>query len=187
MSIEQLGKMKNLLQMPMDLARLGRDACGPRSELRRRGQGLVTAVLVGALGVGCSSKSPCADPKGSNCPRTNAYATDDPHSVCHVCCESNSSYSDAWTELDQTDIASGRFNAIASQGRPYLVTTTFSAVQAIRWTSFFIFDDTTSNPNFGYHLLTRGRSDEGNLQVYVQVPGDPPISVAPLNCNIAQN
>ncbi len=148
---------------------------------------VASAIVVAASLAGCSSKSPCSDPKGSMCAATNAYDPSDPHSVCHVCCESNASYSDAWTELQQTDTASGVFTAVVSQTRPLGGQVFFTAVKATRSGDFFIFNDTMSNPSFGYHLLTRGRSDEGNVQVYVFFPGDGPVSAAPLNCTLARN
>ena len=144
-------------------------------------------VVIAAFLAGCSSKSPCADPTGSSCPATNAYPAEDPHSVCHVCCESSTGRSDAWTELSQTATASGQFTGITSQGRPYLVEASFTAIQASWNGTYFDFDDTTSNSTFGFHLLTRGRGDEGNLEIYFVTPLDGPISVAPLNCTIARN
>jgi len=144
-------------------------------------------VVIAAFLAGCSSKSPCADPTGSSCPATNAYPAEDPHSVCHVCCESSTGRSDAWTELSQTATASGQFTGITSQGRPYLVEASFTAIQASWNGTYFDFDDTTSNSTFGFHLLTRGRGDEGNLEIYFVTPLDGPISAAPLNCTIARN
>ena len=144
-------------------------------------------VVIAAFLAGCSSKSPCADPTGSSCPATNAYPAEDPHSVCHVCCESSTGRSDAWTELSQTATASGQFTGITSQGRPYLVEASFTAIQASWNGTYFDFDDTTSNSTFGFHLLTRGRGDEGNLEIYFVTPLAGPISAAPLNCTIARN
>ena len=144
-------------------------------------------LVFAAFLAGCSSKSPCSDPNGSSCPATNAYPAEDPQSVCHVCCGSSTGRSDAWTELSQTATASGQFTGVASQGRPYPVEATFTAIQASWNGTYFVFDDTRSNPTFGYHLLTRGRSDEGNLEIYFVTPLDGPISVAPLNCAIARN
>ena len=129
-------------------------------------------VVIAAFLAGCSSKSPCADPTGSSCPATNAYPAEDPHSVCHVCCESSTGRSDAWTELSQTATASGQFTGITSQGRPYLVEASFTAIQASWNGTYFDFDDTTSNSTFGFHLLTRGRGDEGNLEIYFVTPLD---------------
>lgn len=122
---------------------------------------------------------------GSGCGRTGAYAPDDPSSVCHVCCEASTSRSDAWTELSQTEIGSGRFIAIAAQGRPYRGSSQFNAVQASWNGQYFSFDDRSAS--LQYHLLTRGRPDEGNLHLYYFFPGDGPVSTAPLNCTIARN
>jgi hypothetical protein len=123
----------------------------------------------------------------SMCAASNAYFADDPRSVCHVCCESNSSSSDAWTELSQTDTASGLFTGLVSQGHPIGGQVFFTAIQAMWMGGFFVFDDKTSNPSFAYHLLTRGRPEEGDVYVYVFAPGDGPVSAAPVSCKIARN
>jgi hypothetical protein len=115
------------------------------------------------------------------------YAMDDPRSVCHICCESNSSYTDAWTEVGDTSEASGMFHAIAGQNRPVSGQAQFTEVTATWNGAFFLFDDRTSNVNYSYHLLTRGHQDEGNVQVYIFNPGDGPLSAAPLNCNLIRN
>jgi hypothetical protein len=143
-------------------------------------------VVIAALVAGCSSKSPCVDPGGSACPATNAYSADDPRSVCHVCCESSGS-SDAWTELSPTSTASTQFTGVASQTRPYSVQATFTAIQGSWNGNYFVFDDTTSNPTFSYHLFTRGQSHEGNLEIYFVTPLDGPIAAAGLNCTIGRN
>jgi len=143
------------------------------------------ALLAASL-CACSSKSPCQDPTGAGCGRAGAYTDDDPHSVCHVCCQSSGSTSDAWTEVSQTDIASAQFTAYVSQGHPVYGTASFSMIGATWNGTYFSFD---GFGDFGvyYHLLTRGRSDEGNLHLYVFTPGDGPVSAAPLNCTIARN
>jgi len=51
---------------------------------------------------------------------------------------------------------------------------------------YFSFDG-VGDTGARYHLLTRGHSDEGNLQIYFFAPGDGPVSAAPLNCTIARN
>jgi len=151
--------------------------------------GFVGVVLAMSMFAGCSSDPRCQDPNGASCARTNAYPTDDPGSICHVCCESNSSRSDAWTELAQTDLASGRFTAVVSQTHPIRGTSSFATVEASRTGEYFTFDDTTSHPIFRYHLFTRGLSDDGNVQVYYdpRAPLQGPVSAAPLNCAIARN
>jgi hypothetical protein len=156
-----------------------------RIPARLQGAGFVSVVLATTIFAG--SGSPCQDPKGASCAKTNAFPTDDPRSICHVCCESSSPRSDAWTEVAQTDVAAGRFTVVVSQRRPYSGTSSFSAVEASRTGEYFAFDDRTSNPGVSYHLFTRGRPDDGNIQVYLRIPGDGPVSAAPLNCTIARN
>lgn len=134
---------------------------------------------------GCSSKSPCQNPRGDGCAGTHLYADEDPRSVCYVCCEANTSASDAWTELSQTDVTSGRFSAYAAQNHPFPGDAAFSGIGATWNGRYFSFDGQTSG--LQYHLFTRGRSDEGDLHLYFLVPGDGPISAAPLNCKIARN
>jgi len=152
-----------------------------------QGAGFVGALLAISIFAGCGSSPRCQDPNGASCGRTNAYPTDDPRSICHVCCESNSSRSDAWTELAQTDLASGRFTAVVSQTHPYNGTSSFAAVEVSRTGEYFTFNDRTSNPPLRYHLFTRGQPDEGDIYVYSSLPGDGPVSAAPLNCTIARN
>lgn len=154
---------------------------------RLPGAGLVGVVLATSFFAGCNSGLRCQDPNGVGCAGTNAYPIDDPRSICHVCCESNSSRSDAYTELAQTGVASGRFVAVVAQTRPYGGTSSFTAVEVSRVGEYFSFDDRTSNLPLSYHLFTRGREDDGNVQVYFQVPMDGPVSAAPLNCKIARN
>ena len=147
---------------------------------------LAAAFLAASLS-GCSSKSPCQNPTGDGCGRTGAYTDDDPRSVCHVCCESNSSVSDAWTEVSQTDVASGAFTAFVSQGHPQPGTANFTMINATNNGTYFSFDGYLADFGVYYHLLTRGRSDEGNLHLFYFAPGDGPVSAAPLNCTIARN
>ncbi|HEX4802457.1 MAG TPA: hypothetical protein VFV14_03040 [Myxococcaceae bacterium] len=144
------------------------------------------AAFLAASLCGCSSKSPCQNPTGDGCGRTGAYTDDDPKSVCHVCCESNASSSDAWTEVSQTDIASAQFTAYVKQGHPLPGDASFSVIGATWNGTYFSFDGYS---DFGvyYHLLTRGRSDEGNLHLFYFSPGDGPVSAAPLNCTMARN
>ena len=144
------------------------------------------AALLAASLCGCSSKSPCQNPTGEGCGRTGAYTDDDPHSICHVCCESAGS-SDAWTEVSQTDVASGQFSAFVSQNHPAPGTASFSMIGATWNGAYFSFDGQTLDGTLNYHLLTRGRNDEGNLQLFVFAPGDCCVSAAPLNCTIARN
>ncbi len=146
----------------------------------------VTAALLAVSLFGCSNKSPCQNPTGDGCLRTGAYTNDDPRSVCHVCCDSSRSYSDAWTEVSQTDIASGLFTSFVHQGRPFPGQAQFTAIQATWNGEYFSFDGQTFD-GLQYHLLTRGRDDEGNLHLFYLAPGDGPVSTAPLNCNIARN
>ena len=146
-----------------------------------------SAILVASGLSGCSSKNPCQDPLGEGCGRSQIYPNDDPRSVCHVCCQSDASGTDAWTELSQTDIGSTQFSAYVLQNHPVPGDATFSGVQAIPFTNgYFSFDGQVSG--LQYHLLTRGRQSEGDLQLYYSIPGyDGPVSAAPMNCTIARN
>ena len=145
----------------------------------------VAAGLLAASLCACSSKSPCQNPTGNGCGRTGAYDNNDPQSVCHVCCESGGSLSDAWTEVSQTDTASGRFSAVVSQGRPFPGSAQFFGIAATWNGQYFSFDGQAID--LQYHLLTRGHANEGNLHLYYLAPGDGPVSAAPLNCTIARN
>ncbi len=191
---EPLVKYCQALPHEPDVARVfavdGDDVCGASSLVTVPGtRQLRVCVAAGLLAVslcGCSNKSPCLNPNGDGCFLTGAYPNDDPHSVCHVCCDSSSSVSDAWTELSQTDTASALFTASVHQGRPFPGGAQFSSIQATWNGDYFSFDGQTLD-GLQYHLLTRGRSGEGNLHLYFNFPGDGPVSAAPLNCNIARN
>jgi hypothetical protein len=89
--------------------------------------------------------------------------------------------------VSQTDIASGHFSAHLAQGHPYPGTADISTVDATLNGAYFSFDGYSADYGFHYHLLTRGRSDEGNLQLYFFTPGDGYVMVPTLNCTIARN
>ena len=147
---------------------------------------LLPALILSA----CGSNSRCEDPKGSQCANTKAYAESDPRSVCHVCCETTSRSSDATAEISQSDVASGQFRAHVLQQRPFGADLSFIHVQAT-WNpdlfsgqGAFNFDDNSGGLVF--HLLTRGRQNEGNVAV-IDPAGFAVISTGFLNCNLARN